>query len=89
MKFFEKLLDLPTDKLKHMIAGVLLFIAGNFFGMDMAIAVVVLGACLREIENWWTGDGTPEWMDILFTLIGGAMGWAIVLQTSGWHFISA
>lgn len=62
------------DKALHIIAGVIAFAVGNFLGLDYAIAAVVLAAVTKEIADWWTGKGTPEWMDIVYTIAGGALG---------------
>lgn len=70
---------IPHDKALHIIAGASVFALANLFGLDYAIAAVVLAAFGREAFNWYEG-GKFDWLDISATLGGGLIGFICTLK---------
>jgi hypothetical protein len=74
---------LQKDKLKHAIAGVALSIVAGLFVyplIGLATAAVV-GALKEIIWDWLLKKGTPELLDFVATVLGGALG-AVILHAA-------
>lgn len=70
-----KLTDyLPLDKCYHVIAGILIFAVCHFFIGYWSMLVVLSIAVIKEVYDKHSGKGTPEWQDIMFTVVGGLLG---------------
>lgn len=70
-----KLTDyLPIDKAYHVIAGVLIFACTQWLFSLWSLLIVLIVATLKETYDKYTGKGTPEIMDIVFTMVGGLLG---------------
>jgi glycopeptide antibiotics resistance protein len=74
-KLFIKLL--PLDKSLHLLGGVLIYlVCQNFLNWWIPLSVVLIVAVGIEVYDKVSKTGTPELMDIVYTVIGGliAMG---------------
>ena len=70
-----KLTDyLPLDKAYHVIAGVVIFATTHWLFSLWSLLVVLIVATLKEAYDKYTSKGTPEIMDIVFTMVGGLLG---------------
>jgi hypothetical protein len=70
---------IPIDKANHVVYGAVLFIAlMPVAGVAWAAGAVVVAAAAKELRDA-TGRGTPEWMDFLATIAGGAIPLVAVL----------
>jgi len=70
-----KLTDcLPLDKAYHVIAGVVIFACTQWLLGVWSLFVVLIVATLKEAYDKYTGKGTPEIRDLVFTLVGGLLG---------------
>jgi hypothetical protein len=61
------------DKLYHFIAGAIIYI---FFNIALnnwlpMIPVIAIGGA-KEAYDYYSGKGTPDWWDFIWTIIGGA-----------------
>jgi hypothetical protein len=67
---------MPTDKLLHIIVGIAIAAIIYPFGSLPAMLVVTIAAIGKELRDM-RGHGTPEVLDALATVIGGAalLGW--------------
>lgn len=79
---------MTSDKLKHLYVGCGLgfvfggitgFVWGLAEGSFYGIAVALMAGIVKEAIDKETGSGTPEFMDIVATFIGGVIGTAIVI----------
>jgi hypothetical protein len=67
-----KLPLVPQDKANHYIYGsVIYFITSLCLSPILSLIVVLLIAFLKELYDYKTKKGTPEVMDIVWTMIGG------------------
>lgn len=64
-----------TDKLLHFFAGVIVGLLGlHFFGSVIGIlAPAIFIGTLKETYDFFTKKGTPELLDVIATVVGGAM----------------
>ena len=70
-----KLTDyLPLDKAYHVIAGVVIFACTQWLLGVWSLLIVLIVAILKETYDKYTGKGTPEIMDIVFTMVGSLLG---------------
>lgn len=73
----EKLL-VPQDKANHFIYGAamcaLVIQATGKRNAGLVAAVVV--AIAKELVDWISGKGTPDWRDAAWTCLGGLVVWA-------------
>lgn len=67
------------DKMAHFIAGVLLFAAGHFISIPVGLFLAFAYALGKEIYDYASGKGTPEWMDFVYTVAGGIVGYICYL----------
>jgi hypothetical protein len=60
------------DKLYHFIAGVIIYIFFNFVLNNWLsmIPVIVIGGA-KEVYDYYSKKGTPDWWDFIWTVIGG------------------
>jgi hypothetical protein len=67
---------IPRDKLAHFLAGIAVAAVAYPFGLVPATLATVIVAVGKELWDA-QGNGTPEPLDAVATLIGGAvlMGW--------------
>lgn len=71
---FPSLPQLPVDKANHAFyGGVLALIGFTLSGLDLAIALSVGLAALKELVDWMGRKGTPEWLDAIATIAGAAL----------------
>lgn len=63
------------DKALHFIGGVVIFAVGHFASVLAALILVVVAAVGKEVYDWFNQDThTPDPMDALYTIGGGAVG---------------
>ena len=68
-------LDLPHDKVLHIIAGVVIYAAAHFVSPAVGLGAVAIAAVGKEIYDYFNRDRhAPEVMDALATIIGGLLG---------------
>ena len=66
-----KLPLIPQDKVNHFIYGnVLCFFFSLFFVPLVTIIFIVIIALGKELYDYKTKTGTPELMDVIWTLLG-------------------
>ena len=72
------------DKQKHLLAGLALSIlAGLLFCPRIGLAAAAVIGALKEIVwDWLLKKGTPELLDFVATVAGGALG-AVILHAAG------
>jgi len=60
------------DKLYHFIAGIFIYLVSVIFLSNLLalIPVILIGAG-KEIYDWKSKKGNPEWWDFIFTVLGG------------------
>ena len=73
---------MPRDKKLHLLAGLALaIIAGLLFCPRIGLAAAAVIGALKEIVwDWLLKKGTPEFMDFVATVAGGAIGYVLI----GW-----
>jgi hypothetical protein len=75
-----KLTDyLPLDKAYHVIAGVVIFATTHWLLGIWSLFVVLIVAILKEAYDKYTVKGTPELLDIVYTMVGGLLGLIIAV----------
>jgi len=68
------------DKLYHFFAGILIYIFFDlFFDIWNIIPVIIIGGA-KEIYDWYSGKGTPDWWDFIWTIIGGIVALLILIN---------
>lgn len=62
------------DKFYHFCAGMMIYIFFNIFFNNWLsiIPVIVIGAG-KEVYDYYSKKGNPEWLDFIATVIGGAV----------------
>lgn len=62
---------LPVDKANHFIAGTIIYCLAILFLSPIAalIPVILIGG-IKEMCDCWSGKGTPDLKDTLFTIAG-------------------
>jgi len=61
------------DKLYHFIAGVIIYIFSSIILNNwLPIIPVILIGGAKEAYDYYSGKGTPDWWDFIWTIIGGA-----------------
>lgn len=73
---------IPRDKQLHFGAGVVIGLLAGFFGW-WAMGLVVIAAVGKEARDKISGKGTPEILDAVATLLGGAVSVLAVQFLSG------
>jgi len=70
---------IAKDKQLHFIAGLAIALVAGSLVAPLAglIAAVIVGAA-KEIRDMM-GYGTPEWLDFLYTVAGGLLGYSLSL----------
>lgn len=64
-----------NDKVKHIIAGILISITLSYFGIGFGLlASFIIGALKEIIWDWLMKKGTPEFLDFAATGAGGFVG---------------
>jgi hypothetical protein len=60
------------DKLYHFIAGVIIYIFSSIILNNWAsiIPVILIGGA-KEVYDYYSKKGTPDWWDFIWTVIGG------------------
>lgn len=62
---------IPQDKANHVIYGMIIYYLVQFFLTPYAaLAVVAVFAVGKEVYDWVSGKGTPEFLDIMATILG-------------------
>ena len=74
---------MPKDKKLHWLAGLALSLAaGLLFCPIVGLATAaVVGALKETIWDWLLKKGTPELLDFVATVAGGALG-AVILHAA-------
>jgi len=70
---------IPHDKALHFIAGVLLFAVGHFIDPMVGLALAFGYGVGKEVYDKVSGKGNPEWMDFVYTVAGGIVGFICYL----------
>ena len=71
------------DKLKHLLAGIgiSLVFGVQFLPLIGLITAAIVGALKEIIWDWLLKKGTPELLDFVATVLGGALG-AVMLHAA-------
>ena len=71
------------DKLKHLLAGIgiSLVFGVQFSPLIGLITAAIIGALKEIIWDWLLKKGTPEFLDFVATVAGGALG-AVILHAA-------
>ena len=71
---------MPRDKSLHLLAGLALsLLAGLLFCPIVGLATAAVVGALKEIIwDWLLKKGTPEFLDFVATVAGGALGVVIL-----------
>ena len=72
--------NIQVDKQKHLLAGLALaIIAGLLFCPLIGLATAAVVGALKEIVwDWLLKKGTPELLDFVATVAGGAIGYLLL-----------
>ena len=71
-KYLIKLL--PYDKSLHLLGGMIVFlIANSVLVGGWSLLVVLIAAISVEVIDYVSKKGTPEIMDIIYTIAGGLL----------------
>lgn len=75
---YKLLSKFASDKLLHAFGGAIIFLAlYQPFSFISAIVTVITIAVLKEVIDLLSGKGKCEWMDIVFTVSGGLIAFAV------------
>lgn len=80
-KFFEFLCNIPSDKMLHYIAGMLIVaitMTAFPFTMDAAFLTAVVAGFAKEVYDLFH-DGEFGWVDFVATILGG-----LTIQVLAW-----
>jgi hypothetical protein len=71
---------MPQDKKKHLLAGLALSILAGllFCPLTGLVTAAVVGALKEIVWDWLLKKGTPELLDFVATVAGGAIGYALL-----------
>jgi ABC-type microcin C transport system permease subunit YejE len=71
---------MQRDKLKHLLAGIgISLVFGVQFTPFIGLIIAVIVGALKEIIwDWLLKRGTPEFLDFLATVLGGAIAYMVV-----------
>jgi len=60
------------DKYYHFFAGVIVYILSSIlFNAWVSMLFVIVAGAAKEAYDYYSGKGNPDWMDFIFTVIGG------------------
>jgi hypothetical protein len=62
--------NIPEDKKKHLLAGLMISIGTMFMPVIWSFMVVVMVGVGKEIYDKVSGKGTPEILDAIATVLG-------------------
>ena len=64
---------IEKDKLLHLIGGSYLYLFFNLTLSDLIsiILVAIVAVLIELVHDKWLGKGTPELMDVIYTVAGG------------------
>lgn len=74
-------MKIQQDKLSHFLAGIAIAAVFFPFGIGFSIVAVIAIAALKELWDM-QGNGTPEFLDFAFTVVGGIalLCWFLINQ---------
>ena len=72
---------LSHDKKQHFIAGLTISFVGGMVWPPLVLLGFLAGAVKEFYDIHY--EGTPEWMDFVWTCAGAAVGTVIVIVTQG------
>ena len=62
---------IPVDKANHFIVGTIIYVLASFILSPLlAIIPVIIIGLAKEIYDYITKTGTPDMIDLLFTILG-------------------
>ena len=68
-----------TDKQLHFLGGIVLALAfGLFLGAWVGLTAAIIAGIAKELYDM-TGRGTPDVMDAVATIVGGLVGFTLIL----------
>ena len=73
-------MKIPKDKQLHFMGGAILSVVFSFlFSPVIGFAITaIIGIAKEVVRDWYLKMGTPEVMDAVATILGGAIGSALV-----------
>ena len=67
------------DHLLHIVVSFALAVVGGFLlGRWWGISAALVAGIVKEIDDWRTKRGTPEWDDMAANIAGLALAWAVL-----------
>ena len=78
-------MPLPTlahDKANHFIMGMLAYAVLLPWCPLAGLAAAVVAGAAKELYDWRSQTGTPEWMDFVATAAGGLFGFIITVVSA-------
>lgn len=84
--------QLPKDKQDHLLVGTMIGFSASSMTVNQKPIIsfawsigstAVIGGSKELIYDKWMGNGTPEWKDFGWTMIGGVAGFGIVQGFKG------
>jgi hypothetical protein len=71
---------MPQDKKKHLLAGLALALSAGLLFCPLVglVTAAVVGALKEIIWDWLLKKGTPELLDFVATVAGGAIGYLLL-----------
>ncbi len=72
---------IQKDKLLHFISGTYIYLIASVLLTPMlsVMLVIIAGFAKEFIWDKWLNKGTFEWMDIVYTIVGGLMAMILLL----------
>jgi len=62
---------IPIDKANHFIAGTIIYCLALFILSPIAaLSPVILAGGAKEVYDFYSGKGTPDFNDFMFTIMG-------------------
>ena len=78
----DLLVRIPEDKLRHYLAGSLAASGGGLHSVLLGALLCAALAIGKEVYDRVSKRGTPDLLDVVWTLIGGA---AVLLPLAVWR----
>lgn len=67
------------DHLLHIAVSFALAVVGGFLiGRWWGLSAALVAGIVKEIDDWRTKRGTPEWGDMAANVVGLAMAWVLL-----------
>ena len=75
----SKVLAIGKDKIWHFVAGLFIAFFIGLISPKAGIIAAVLAGAAKELYDAFSKKGTAEWLDLVATAIGGAIGMVMAI----------